>query len=74
MKLNRPIQVIAACEKDEKERNKAASGGLAGVFYKEMIRMGGTAYGVILNKEKLAVYTRSESEDHRRVRHPLALL
>ncbi|MFQ7307741.1 MAG: DUF1919 domain-containing protein [Mediterraneibacter sp.] len=63
MKLNRPIQVIAACEKDEKERNKAASGGLAGVFYKEMIRMGGTAYGVILNKEKLAVYTRSESEE-----------
>ena len=33
------------------------------MFYKEMIRMGGTAYGVILNKEKLAVYTRSESEE-----------
>ena len=61
--LNRPKQVIAACSKNNDDREKSASGGLAGVLYRQIIREGGVAYGVFLNEEHYAVYGRIEEEE-----------
>lgn len=60
--LNKPKQVLAACSRDIKERDKSASGGLASVFYREILQNDGVAYGVTINEEHYAVYERIENE------------
>lgn len=60
--LNEPKQVLAACSRDIVDRDKSASGGLASVFYKEILQNGGIAYGVVMNEDHYAVYERIENE------------
>ena len=61
--LHSPVQVLAACGKQDEERAKGASGGIAGVFYELFLEAGGIVYGVTFNEEQMAVFERKEPGD-----------
>lgn len=63
VKLHRPRKVLAACASLEEERTKGASGGIAGVFYRHVLKTGGSVYGVTFNGEHEAVFERKVAGD-----------
>lgn len=57
-----PVKVYAGSVKNEEERAKCASGGIASFLYRKCIQEHGVAYGVQLNEQHLAVFARAEEE------------